>query len=389
MQRMPSESISDILNPNKSFILIEDIMPKTTVPTNQQKLQKTPFKHLLWNRKIRQHFSGVNAITLSAAILSSPFSIGATVDISQSTTFNQMELPDNLLPPELQPAKKWQAFKKLWQKLNTVATTHSGISPPDGQQLILTDNTPVKDQWPTLAKYKKRVFYQALSQKQAKDFQTEINQIFGEKRSLTSTAALLKRLAELRIQEMSLQQRFNNDFHISYSVMCRAMPPACITSTPSNISSTQYLVNAIDRLELRTRALKKLQQKKTVSNAVFAQALAAIQANAKLALYLDALSPPQPSGFSQFIRPPKTYITLKKQDFYDASSVSPPEAMNMQDIQIWENAIRAAQIRTQNASQEELTAHQSPQNVQHLLNSLSAMRQMLDQLDPLLAALEQ
>lgn len=328
--------------------------------------------------RLRQWLPGVGLALLgtnihTAPAIAAPTPAGATQPAPLSVT----------LPPELQAAGKWDSLKTLWRTLALVRPSHPDSKPSDGERYVPVESELIRGRWPTLPGYQQRAYYQALSKQQTEQLQQKLIEIFGDK--ITSPEArLLFRLTQLRIQEMSQAQRQTGSFDIMEDgMMCRAMPPACMTYRLSPVQPDLYLVNAIDRIALRTRALVTLRDKGAISESVYENAFKTIQQDAKLVLYLDALagnSAPQPLRWGG-----RAQIVLLPEDFGGKYA-------NLRLPEIWARAVKAAAARpeAENPAQSpdipRLNISRQDQ-VGELLKKLENLRTTYDRLDPLLADL--
>ncbi len=325
------------------------------------------------------------------------FSITSGVVVAEplSLTYEHKILSDALpasLPPELQPAGKWLAFKNLWQELNAIEKITSEISSislasdqqthkkETGQPFLFKNVLEKSEIWPDVKDYQKRAFYQILSSEQAKQFNKQLDSIFGENANSTE-ARLLRRLTQLRIQEMSLPERKLSRFEVVSFPKCRAAFASCYDINVSPTPPTVYLVKAIDRIETQIRSLMSLRAKGKISAKNFKTALSAIQKDAQLALYLDQLINMGIEKNIYFI--PSSIKRDENQP--DMRSVM-TELPELQNVQAWEKTIR--NNYTQNKTSTDAHALTAQENAQILLQQLKVFRRTLDKLNPLLIELE-
>ena len=308
------------------------------------------------------------------------------------------------LPPELQGVGKWEAFKALWQELDEIHSQKKGGALFDGEKLVLLKPATVSGQWPELVGYKQRRYYQALTLDDAVRLQTQLNEIFGNAVS-SPEALMLYRLAQLRIQELSLPVRFTRDFEeVGEFLMSRAMPPIGRTYTSFEISSTGYLVSAIDRIQLKANTLADLRASDAIDDKVYAQALEALLADSKLVLYLDALIDgglhSTGGDLSMTMRHRSFWFsaTIKfiPQDFASPHSAGESVDADMRHIQTWEDAVMHANAREEagesafvDKQKDFIPQEQSTEKqVKYLMQELALLRENLVKLEPLLEALE-
>jgi len=284
-----------------------------------------------------------------------------------SAAMAQPALPAPNPPPELRSADKWAAFKTLWREVGTIKPAHPDIHPPEGRHFSTLNAAPVKNKWPSLPDYDKRAYHLAIDEKRAIQLQESLFNIFDlpvpnaipsrmgdnfasfqaeeeaniearmAERKASIEARMLARLLQLRIQQMSMPDYSTGrtrEYEVIGRIQCRAMPPACVTSRLVDVPPSYYMVGAIDRIEARVDALMDLRAKGAISESVFAAALEAIQNDAKLVLFLDALNS---AGRGEF--------GLEKKDFMEPQSHGRADDVDLRNHQIWERAAEASMLR--------------------------------------------
>ena len=325
-------------------------------------------------------------------------------NINTSAISNPSNQSDPLLhnlPPELQGTGKWAAFKMLWQQLSETAIRQSPAAPtPDGRQFILIHQPIIQSRWPTVPNYEKRANYLALTPEKATEYRKQLRNIFGHLIE-SPEAKLLYRLTQLRIDEMSTKIRHSPDYTSigRGEMLCRAMPPACMTIQPNAFSPTLYLIHAIDRLEARAKALSALRKNATLSDDMYQQSLKAILQEAKLTLYLDIIAG-RSYGEPFYAERLSFTSSLKPVHFVKEGEVQSLEEIDLRQINHWEQALLANikeaksliqpvrfGIRTDVTSGIERPPI-SDEQLNQFLQNLHSFRQALDNLDDLLIALE-
>lgn len=349
---------------------------------------------------LRQLLPGIGAIALSTnlavaqALPEATQSTGVPLSPYTQRGINYSSISLSDLPPELRGEGKWDAFKKLWQALDAIVPGSSGVEPFDGKTLVLFDE--VRGQRPMdtnflLPDYKHRLYYQALDEQGRQDFRNELHEIFGNDiEQLSPESKLLYRLTWLRIQELSLSERLTPDYTIDgFSSMTRMGP----TYHTSQVSPTHYLVSAVDRIQVRANVLLELRAGGAIHDEVYALTLSALLADAKLVLYLDALTGHPQYGVENNIDAPlfrardMAPIDLEPVDFTKPDSTkSLDTAADLLNIQTWQDAANSAYNRWENDNQY----HQIgvAQEIKSLIQDLSVLRENLDRLNPLLTELE-
>ena len=354
---------------------------------------------------LKQLLPGLGAIVLSTNLGVAgqlPESIHAVV-MPQATPHNPGEPQNPLssfpgislsdLPPELQGEGKWEAFKTLWNALDALKPETTGTEPFDGKQLVLLDEAkgmvPMANTF-QLPGYAQRQYYQALSAQQAADFQEKLCAIFDtDFDHLSLESQMLFRLTLMRIQELSLSERMVSDYVADERHIMTRMAPTFHTS---QISPTYYLVSAVDRIQMRANILLDLRMEGAVGNEVYTATLDALLADAKLALYLDALTqPPQNTWSCDRLTPAPlrlngASVDFQPQDFQDGSLT------DLRKVQAWQDAVYSAYNRqkvNEASSSPTLTFyHRTALQIKALIQELSALRENLDLLDPVLTGLE-
>ncbi len=299
------------------------------------------------------------------------------------------------VPPELQAQEKWAAFKALWRELGAIKPIHLENSPPDGRLLISIGNNERIGPWGAFPGYGKRTYYQSLNMEQAEHFQQQLDNIFGNN-IVSVQAQMLFRLTQLRIQEMSAAHRpLQNAYDVTADreeMMTRAGPSFTLAPIPP----TLYLVNALDRIAFRAKALMSLRAKGAVGEAAFVSALDALQKDAKLVLYLDTLLTTEKK--TDRFRAHSSAI-LEPMDFIQSGRRSQLKDVDMQSIQAWEGAFRASRVRLRNNNtsndifpvdehDDKTGKNAAEDRVQALIQKLDRLRSNFEALEPLLAELE-
>lgn len=383
---------------------------------------KLTFQHSLISLNMQKTLSLLGMIVISASVAANPHSTSAELPIEHSQQIQQNNDIPAHLPPELQNTQKWQAFKTLWQRLNTLAQPHEGTRAPDGHQYIeVTPNLcrrDFRDLTPWKAKtYNKREYYQALSSEQARIMHAQLHKIFSES-SMSLEAQLLARLTELRIQEMSLTERFA-DFKLqepdddeSFRAATSRMMPA-ITSCLTSISPTIYLVNAIDRIQMRAQTLIELRKKDSVSDKIYHRTLDALIRDAQQALFLDTLktisyyskdsleshdfqvklSLPAPKNRISKIRSHYLIGTIEPEDVVQPNTPKQIKQTDMQSLSVWERAARSSYKRKLNTfvlqpQYQYMPVKDKQDALFTLTQQLKNLRKTLVDIEPLIAELE-
>lgn len=349
-------------------------------------------------RTLWQLLHGIGLIALSANLAvaeSVSEATGHTVvplmPYMQNGTQNiRISLSD--LPPELQGEGKWETFKSLWRALDAIEPVSSGVRPFDGKILILFDEVNGLSPMTTnflLPEYSHRLYYQALDAHKREDFQENLHDIFGNDiEQLSPESKLLYRLTWLRIQELSSSERFTPDYTADeFSTMTRMGP----TYHTLQVSPTYYLVGAVDRIQMRANVLVELRNTGAIQDEIYASTLDALIADAKLALYLDALTG-QPQymaedkiGASLFGAHDMAPIALNSVDFTKPDISSSDKIVDLREIQTWQEAANSAYNRKEDSNHYHGGA---TEQIKALIQELSVLRQNLDRLDTLLTELE-
>lgn len=319
----------------------------------------------------------------SAGIIAAPLPDSAAF---QTNTVRSAEHPP-LLPPELLDAGKWEAFRALWRELGALSPTRPGAMPPDGHQFIDVSDAIIRGQSPTLPGFEQRAYYQSLDATRAAQMHQSLTRIFGSR--VTSTQGrLLLRLTQLRIQQLSAAHYLTADYvwvDEPGAVMCRAMPPACSSFRLSSVPPSLYLVAAVDRIEFRLKTLLALREKGAVGEAAFSNALTMLQQDARLTLMLDRLSPAVQNDLSRYRLQPSAPLLFVRTDFGQGKNI------NLRRPEDWTKAVREAGARPESVGRRVFLSSVkggAQQQAESLLSELNKLRRELDQLDPLLAALE-
>lgn len=333
--------------------------------------------------RLRRWLPGLTLALFSVGIIAAPQSDPAAfqADIVQSTARQPV------LPPELQGEGKWEAFRALWRELGALPPTRPGVSPPDGRNFIDVSDAIFRGTAPTLSGFKQRAYYQSLDATRAVQMRRSLATIFGP-RVTSPQAQLLLRLTQLRIQQLSAAHYLTADYvwvDEPGAMMCRAMPPACSSFRLSPVPPSLYLVAAIDRIEFRAKTLLALRKKGTIGEVAFSKALTLLQQDARLALTLDRLSPVDQADLSGFGLQPSAPLLFERADFGQEKN------LDLRRPEDWANAVRAAGARPESVGRRIFLTpvkESARQQAQSLLSNLDELRHELDQLDPLLAALE-
>jgi len=292
-------------------------------------------------------------------------------------------------PPELRPADKWEAFKALWREVDAIKPAHPEIAPSEGRQFV--DMASIKSIWGQLGcsarglpGYGHHAYCFALGEERATQLRVSLLSLFDvqlesgssmrrvgkdiasvlAERNASIETQMLVRLLELRIQRMSMA---NPDFLMGFAFRCRAMPPACLVDF-AGVPPSYYMAGAIDRIEARTDALVGLRAKGIVSESVFAAALADIQSDTKLVLFLDVLIKALERG------------NYDRQGQAEKKDLSKQQRGNtdLRNVQVWERALEASMGRL---PQSDVEGNQ-------LENRLAELRAAYPRLEALLAELE-
>lgn len=348
---------------------------------------------------LRQILPGFGLMILASS-LSAPALADNTPESSDPMAVSpSSQLTPANLPPELQGKGKWAAFKTLWQQLAQIPAKQASTPPPDGRQFILMNYPVIHNQWPTVPNYEQRQYYLTLTAEMASQYRRELRSIFGHIIE-TPEAKLLYRLAEMRILEMSTSVRHSPDYtSVAHGEMlCRAMPPACMSSKPNAFSPTLYLVYAIDRLQTRTKALATLRKNEAISEDIYQSTLNAMMQETKLILYLDTIiNVPYDQRYPS-LWPYFGY--LQPVDFIKEGKVQALEEIDLRHLAHWEQAIdaRIKTLKTPSYPRilprgrtdlsERLRVDIPANEFNNFLEKLQTNRKALDNLDPLLADLE-
>lgn len=387
---------------------------------------KLTFQHSIISLNMQKTLPLLGMIVISASVSANPHSTSAELPIEHSQQIQQdNDIPAHL-PPELQNTQKWQAFKILWQQLNTIAQPHEGTRAPDEHHYIeVTPNLCRSDRdfhtlVPWKAKtYNKREYYQALSSEQARIMHAQLHEIFSES-SLSLEAQLLARLTELRIQEMSLTQRFA-DFKLQEPDEDEAFLAATSRMTPvkticlTSVSPTIYLVNAIDRIQMRAQTLIELRKKNSVSDKIYHRTLDALIRDAQQALFLDTLkttshsedspeshdfqvklSIPMPKNLISMIRSYYLIGTIEPEDVVQPNTPKQIKQTDMQSLSVWERAARSSYkrklntfvLQPQNRKAQYMPVKDKQDALFSLTQQLKNLRKTLVDIEPLIAELE-
>ena len=357
---------------------LNGVLMKTSVP------QSSVLPSCRRSTPCRRWLPGLGLALFSAGILAVPPPTPApAVEMTQSAARPLR------LPPELQGEGKWQAFQALWRELDALQPTQPGQTPPDGRGFIVVSDAVIRGRAPTLPGYEQRAYYQALDAQRAGQMRRSLAVIFGSQVDSPS-AQLLLRLTRLRIQHLSATQYATADYawvEQDGMPMCRAAPPICSSFRLSPVPPSLYLVAAIDRIEFRTKTLLALREKGAINDAAFREALSALQQDARLALTLDQLTP-------QVETKPPFDLQSAAPLLFDRVDFGLGNQVDLRRVETWERAVHMAGARPESAGRQTvLLSAAEPDNAQQraqvLLTDLAAMRQALEQLAPLLAALEQ
>lgn len=333
--------------------------------------------------RLRHWLPGLTLALFSAGIIAAPQPDPAA--FPANTVQSAAQPP--MLPPELQGTGKWEAFRALWRELGALPPTRPGVSPPDGRNFIDVSDAIIRGTAPTLPGFEQRAYYQSLDATRAAQMRQSLATIFGQ-RVTSPQAQLLLRLTQLRIQQLSAAHYLTADYawvDEPGAMRCRAMPPACSSFRLSPVPPSLYLVAAIDRIEFRAKTLLALREKGAIGESAFSKALALLQQDARLALTLDQLSPAAQADPSGFGLQPAAPLLFERADF------GQERQLDLRRPEDWANAVRVAGSRPESVGRRVfLTSakESSRQQAQSLLSNLSELRRELDQLDPLLAALE-
>lgn len=375
---------------------------------------KLTLQHSYLSLNIHKVLSCLGLIAISTAVAANQHSALTELQTESSQQVQQdITMPANL-PPELQNAQKWQAFKILWQRLNTLAQPHDGTTPPDASQYIAVKSETLPHfSRAVLQGYTDRSYYQALSPEQAQLMHAQLREIFSES-PISLEAQLLARLTELRIQEMSLTERHTNDHKLPDGYqMTRMMPPVLLTE----VSPTLYMVNAIDRLQMRAQTLAELREKGAVSDKIYQRTLDALICDAQQVLFLDTLmtskhlpdnafkdddfqvrlsldAPPQQWGMSES---PYLVGTIEPEDLVQPNTPEQIKKTDMQSLDVWDHAALSSYKRKLNifagdmlpeGEPPRMTAEQTQDALSELRQQLKELRAALVHIEPLIAELE-
>jgi len=327
--------------------------------------------------------------------------------VTMGDVMPQSTLPAFAPPPELRSNGKWDAFKALWREVNAIEPAHPEIVPPEGRRFVDLNLNTEPLEWiefafgrrskerlgPDLPDYDKRSYYLALDEERAmllraalfklfdlpvsdvdvlfwqRDNDVSIANALTEKNASVETR-MLARLLQLRIYQMSMHNYMlrSGEYVVTEEDSGRSRAGPSPVGRLADVPPSFYMISAIDRIEARIDALIGLRTKGVISESVFAAALADIQNDAKLVLFLDVLKDGLPwIGKKNFSEP----LLAKDAD--------------LRNVQVWERAVEAGMRRLPQSSMEK---NKQQAQAELLKNRLAELRAAYPHLEGLLAELE-